>query len=313
MKERNNDNLEDLKKKLLNSPAINSLKQELSIYNKFTKLGWEVDHSPYYTDSTTGKFREVDISARRYWIKKGKKEFSFGVNFIVECKTINDYHVVFCNQCDGVYNLEDDWIGEDSMNHYSETIKLLQKHNIKDSDIQETLNYFNKHLYPKGRVRYGDYRLDSFEIPTFCSFRETNIGMTKDMENSVVWKSYQSLYSVIRSYQANKFKDIDYELYNIENEKYLTTYEARLNELKEELIYSSNHFELFHPVLVVESKLWDFNEDKIEELKYGRLVFQEMSGFSTWIDIVAHKHLDEYLQKSKEYVDFFKMKRFKSS
>lgn len=86
MEKERKDSVSDLKKKLINSPAINSLKQELNIYNQFIKLGWNVDHSPYYLDSNTGKFREVDISARKYWGKNSKAKYSFGVNFIVECK-----------------------------------------------------------------------------------------------------------------------------------------------------------------------------------------------------------------------------------
>lgn len=233
------------------------------------------------------------------------------VNFIVECKSIENYHIVLCNEQNLDDSLENNWIGQDGLDNYPETIKLLQKHNIKNTDIQETLKSFHRHLFPKGVIRYLDYNLDSFPIPTFCSFRETNIGTTKDLENSVVWKSYQSLYSVIRSNQANKFNYIDYELYNVENEKFLSTYESRLEELKRSLIFSANHLEIYHPVLVVESKLWNLENSNIQELKYCRLVFQEMSGFNTWIDIVDYKYLDEYFMKSKTYDNFFKSKRFR--
>lgn len=311
--EKENSNPTDLKKKLIESSAVNSLKQELNIYHEFVNLGWNVEHSPYYLDSNTGKFREVDICARKYWKKSNEEKYSFGINFIVECKSIDNYHIVLCNEQIADDTLENDWIGEDGMNNYPKTIKLLQKHNIKDSDIQETLKLFHKHLFPKGVVRYIDYRPDNFEIPTFYSFRETNIGSTKELENSVVWKAYQSLYSVIRSYQANTFKDIDFELYDIDNGEFLSTYEEKLEELKETLIAEANHFEAFHPVLVVESKLWNLKSNDIEELKYCRLVFQEMSGFSTWIDIVDNKYLNEYLTKSKTYDEFYIKKGFKNS
>ncbi len=314
MKTKKTDGLDNLKRKLLDSTAIKSIQQELDIYERFKKLGWHVQHSPYYLDTISGKFREVDIKARKYWLKQEDEEFSFGINFVIECKSMNNYHIVLCNEKDIGFgrDLEDDWIGVDGPNNYPHTIQLLQKHNITDSDIQETLKDFHKHLFPNGLIRYIDYRLESFDIPVYCSFRETNIGTTKEMENSVVWKAYQGLYSVIRTYQKDSWVDIDYELYNIENEKYVSTYESKLKELKQTLYLASNHIEIIHPVLVVESKLWGLQGDDMEELKYCRLLFQEMSGFDKWIDIVNQKHLDEYLEKSKVYDDFFNEKGFEN-
>ena len=46
-KDDNTDNLDDLKRKLLDSSAIKSLQQELDIYERFKNLGWQVEHSPY--------------------------------------------------------------------------------------------------------------------------------------------------------------------------------------------------------------------------------------------------------------------------
>jgi hypothetical protein len=311
--QKENSNTIELKKRLINSSAISSLRQELSIYEKFIQLDWNVEHSPFYADSNTGKYREVDISARKFWAKTGKKKFSFGVNFVVECKSIDNYHIVLCNEQNADDSLENDWVGQDGFNNYPETIKLLQKHNVRDIDIQRILKSIHSELFPKGIVRYYTYSLNSFKIPTFCSFRETNIGSTKDLENSVVWKAYQSLYSVIRTRQADKFKYIDYELLTIENEGALSSYEMKLKALEEALISSADHFEIFHPVLVVESKLWNLKSNSIKEMKYCRLVFQEMSGFTTWLDIVDYNYLDEYLAKSKAYENFFIRKGFKNS
>lgn len=307
------ENGDSLKRRLLNSSAIGSLNQELNIYNKFEKLGWSVSHSPYYSDSNTGKFREVDVSARKYW-KIDNEDFSFGLNFIIECKSINNYQIVVCNEQKpekGSY-IENNWIGDDWSNHYSKTIKLLEKHNIKPQDIQDTVKLFHKHLFPDGLIRYIDYRLESFEIPVYCSFRETNIGTTKEMENSVVWKAFQSLFSYINSHKVDAWKDIDFDLYDIDNEELISTYEGRLEALKEALILHSNHIELIHPVLVVESKLWELKENNLEELKYCRLLFQDISGFDTWIDIVNYNSLDEYLTNSKKYDEFYTEKGFKN-
>ena len=99
-KDDNTDNLDDLKRKLLDSSAIKSLQQELDIYERFKNLGWQVEHSPYYIDTETEKFREVDIKARKYWAKLDSDKFSFGINFIIECKSLSNYQIVLCNEQD---------------------------------------------------------------------------------------------------------------------------------------------------------------------------------------------------------------------
>jgi len=308
------DNLSDLRNRLIKSTAVNSLLQESKIYNLFKTLGWKVEHSPYYLDAETGKFREVDITARKYWSKKKSEEFSFGVNFIIECKSISNYQIIVSSELDyqAGCNLENNWIGDDSTDNYPKTIDLLKKHNIKNKDIQLTLRTFHKFLFPNGLIRYIDYRLDSFDIPVFNAFRETNIGTTKELENSVVWKASQSLNSCIQAHKSMVWEDIDYELYNIENEEFLSTYEDKLSELRQTLISSATHFEYLHPVLVVESNLWELSQGKLNELKYFRFVFQRLFDHEIWIDVVSFDHLAEYLEKTKKYDDFFIGKGFKN-
>lgn len=301
------DNEETLKTKLLKSSAIESLSQELNIYEKFKKLGWNVRHSPYYLDPDTGKFREVDISARKYWNKGGDDKFSFGINFIVECKSISNYQIVVCNEQKaekGKY-IENNWIGDDRYNQYLKTVELLEKYDINNNDIKDALKTFDKHLFPDGHIRYIDYKLSSFEIPIYCSFRETNIGTTKEMENSVVWKAFQSLYSNINSQKVGVWNDIDFESYDFEMDDLASTYEYRLEALIEILNSRSNHIELIHPILVVEAKLWELKDNNLKELKFCRLLFQDVSGIDTWIDIVSFNSLDEYIAKSKKYDEFY--------
>ena len=285
----------DIEEKLINSVAVNSLIQETKIYKLFKELGWRVEHSPYYIDNETGKLREVDISARKFWSKGKRDTYSFGVNFVVECKSINNYHIIASNELDYKCGetLEDTWIGDDGLNNYVKTIELLKKHNIKDRDIQDTLKKLHKFLFPKGLVRYYDYRLDTFDIPIFNSFRETNIGSTKDLDNSVVWKAFQSLNSCILAHQALTWNGIDYEIYNVENEGYISTYKAKLDELFNTIKDSAKHLEYIHPVLAIEANLWELKNKKLKELKYFRLIFQKMFENEMWVDIVSINHLDE--------------------
>ena len=84
--------------KLFNSHAVNSLNLETKVYDLFKKLKWNVEHSPYYIDYETNKFREIDITARKYWTSPKSVDLTCAVNFVVECKTLKDYHIVVSNR-----------------------------------------------------------------------------------------------------------------------------------------------------------------------------------------------------------------------
>lgn len=62
MAENNKNTLAD---RLFNSPAVSSLNLETEVYDAFKKLDWNTYHSPYFIDSETNKFREIDVTARK--------------------------------------------------------------------------------------------------------------------------------------------------------------------------------------------------------------------------------------------------------
>lgn len=307
MVENNKSALED---RLFNSLAVSSLNLETEVYDAFKKLGWTTHHSPYFIDSETNKFREIDITARKYW-KRQKDNLSCDINFIVECKSIKDYHILVSNRLEyeNGSDLNHLWIGDDSYYHYQRTIQLLKKHNIRDENIKKILKQFHLACFPKDLFKFYGSTVEAFSIPVFNSFRETNIGNTKELETSVVWKAFQSLYSCIENYKEHTWSDIDYFLYDIENEK-LNTEEDKANELLKSLIWRAEHLTCIHPVLIMESELWEVTKAGLSKLKYFRLIFQKMFTDNIWIDIVNKNFLQEYLDKTKKYDKFFLKKKF---
>lgn len=60
----------------------------------------------------------------------------------------------------------------------------------------------------------------------------------------------------------------------------------------------SNHVNFIHPVIVVESKLWEYTQyGDLKHLKYFRLNVQRLYIDEIWIDIVDYEYLSEYLKK----------------
>jgi hypothetical protein len=301
-----------IEQKLINSHAVNSLSLETLVYDKFKKLKWNVAHSPYYIDAETKKFREIDITARKYWRSPKSIDLTCAVNFIVECKTLKDYHIIASNRLEHKVgtDLIHCWIGQDVYTNYSKSIELLTKNNISNDRIRNILKELNSYCYPEVTFRFYEYNVTSFDIPVFNSFRETNIGTTKYLDNSVVWKSFQSLYSCVDAYNSLVWEGIDYHLYDVERENLLNE-EERAEELKKMLLLKAGHMIYLHPILVIESNLWEVVNKKLKKLKYLRLIFQKLFEDELWIDIVSKDHLDEYLVKTKQYDTFLRKKKFR--
>jgi len=65
-----------------------------------------------------------------------------------------------------------------------------------------------------------------------------------------------------------------------------------------------------HPLLVVESSLWQVTKSGLKKLKYFRLIFQKLFEEEIWIDIVNKDYLEEFLKKTKQYDSFLTKKGF---
>lgn len=286
---------------LLNSSAINSLKLETDVYKVLKGLNWNVAHSPYYVDTITGKLREMDVTARKLFYCTENKDISCDVLFIIECKSIKDYHVVAssCYEKDSYLGLglNEIQLGDDFYNSYNRLKHLLDKYNMTSSDISEIINELENVCHPNGVNFFNNYRISAFKIPIFNSFRETNIATSKDIETSVVWKAFQSLSSCIEKYHELLWEDIEFNISNITFEKPRN----RIAELKKIFSLRSQHVKFIHPVLVLESNLWELEDSSVKAKKYFRLVFNRIYKPEIWIDVVNREYMEEYFEKSKEY------------
>ena len=78
----------------------------------------------------------------------------------------------------------------------------------------------------------------------------------------------------------------------------------KIEDIKESLLLRAQHVKLLHPVLVLESALWELKDGSMNPLNYFRLIFQKLYDDVTWIDVVNKDHLDEYLEKANKYKNF---------
>ena len=295
---------------LLNSPAIRSMQLETSAYDILKNLGWSVDHSPYYVDGKTGKFREIDITGRKLYKTKNEEEIFCNIVFLLECKSIKDYHIVVTNKCeDQEYvgkKLIEIQLGDDAMSGYSRLGELLNRYAIPSNDINDIIQAVDKKYHPNFTNFFNDYRINSFPLPIFNAFRETNLATVKDMDASVVWKSFLSLLTCIEVYKDLQWKNLEFNL--SKNSYQQPKFVAK--DIIDYLHVTASHVTLLHPVLIVESTLWELKDSSVAQIPYFRLIFQRLFEDEMWIDVVNKDYFNEYMNKAKEYEECLFKKDF---
>lgn len=296
----------DLVTKLLNSDALNSLKIESKVYNELYKLKWETKQSPYFLDSSSNKLRELDIKARKHF---RKEIYSCDVNILIECKSLKNYHIIANNQASSKSNFSPIWTGNYIYGTNNKLDNLLYKHNFTTEECTYIKEKLEEYCVVDELYRWLEYRILPYQIPTFNAYRETNINNTKDFENSVIWKCIQGLQSAMIAHEDLLLNRIEYDIKEAKNQNNSNL--KKIDNLIQLLYQNSNHLFFIHPVIVVESKLWEFTfKGALNELKFFRLNIQQFFEDEFWVDIVNFEHLSEYFENLKKYTSFHNRRKF---
>ncbi len=301
-------NHNDIKNKLLNSSSLKSLMIESKVYNELKDLGWYTEQSPFFRDSKSGKMRELDVKGRKYF---QKEPYSCDVDILVECKSLKNYHIVANNPSPNNGFFDFIWTGNYTYNKLNKLDELLFKYNFNTEEIIYIKEKLENYCVLDSGYRWLDYKLNPFKIPVYNAYRETNVNTTKDIDNSVIWKCVLSLQSAILAHEELLLENIEYIILEHTNQDISKL--KTVEKIIESLIDRSNHIYFIHPVIVVESKLWEFTKNNdLKELKYFRFNIQRFFENSLWVDIVNFEHIEEYLKKSNEYTSFHKERKFKN-
>jgi hypothetical protein len=298
------DSKDQLKDKLFKSGAVNSLFLERKVFEALNRKKWQVSHSPYYIDIDSKKQRELDIEASKYW--KIKEDFSCRVNLLIECKSLKDYHIIVDNKRNIKYNnseLKDFWLGNDSIFHYNRLRKILRDQKIEEKSINGIIEKVDLYLCPNGVFRNADFIFNAPKIDAFNVFRETNIANTKDIDNSVIWKCQQSLSSCVESFEELYWDDIEYSIKEIVNNLLFESGDL-IKELSDCLIEYGRYKDIVHPIIILESNLWELLGNELNKINYFRLCFQQLRNTERWVDVVHINHIEEYFNKLDSYDKF---------
>ncbi len=296
---------DDLKRKFLQSDAVSSLVSEQQIVAQLNRLSWSVSHGNFFIDPHTAKLREIDVVGRRWWQKKLKSGYkSIGLNLIVEVKSISGYHLVFAPISSSHYaaGAQREWVGY-AGERGGQLGDVLYRAGVEPRDIASISTDLRELAYPNEMVTVSNLIVDPLPAPFVASaFRETNVGREKDLDVSVLWKAMQAVSGAVTaarvSYLEDRFDDLEGAI------EYARWYGEDVSKaVVEELSDAVRRLELYHPIIVVDAKLWAADNGELTELPWCR--FHQLSQDiwpPKWCDIVQMSASVDYLRElTKHY------------
>lgn len=297
--------MDELRNKLLKSTAVVTAKMEADVCRSCTANNWKAKQGVYYEDLNHSKYRELDVCATQNWEYTSndnqKETIRIAINILAEVKTMAGYHLIFDNLNDVLLPIFQsnycDWVGYSVYDEKLKIFNILANQGINKNNFHTIIDSIYNAGYPNDRMRL--WPLLIYPSKAKCnsgSFRETNIGSEKELENSVLWKACQSLWSSIESFKDQKFKNY---LHDLEVDALVarqTGHDESWFELSIE--HHSSNASLFHPVIVTEAQLWKLNSsgEEIEQIDSTRLFFRNhYGGTIRWFDVVNINAFDSWI------------------
>ena len=286
---------DDLQALLEKSSAVSSLAAEQLVVEQLRARGWMAQHSLFYQDLDTTKWRELDAVGMRIWTAAHRSgEKLVRIRLFLERKTLRDYHIVFSSERSGLSSKQAIWMGYERQ-YVDELSAILKRLDYCDEDIGHFLRRTTSIAYPRHSMSVASLCVDPPAAP-FCSsaFRETNTQQDKELDNSVFWRSILVLDSAIRRFRASHIKGEleDFEISTRYDRRWAATPVAAALEAYASMTRS---LELIHPIVVLDASLWVLRKDKLHKVEWCRF---ERSGWfwpEWWTDVVTADYFPQYL------------------
>lgn len=297
--------VESITDRLQGSTAVASLRQERHIVASFQEAGWQVTHGYYYRDPATGKYRELDVLARRYWAQRRSKRrnYSLVVDVVCEVKSIRDFHLVFAPSIgDDNYDTPayKEWFGY----HEKRLAATLDAAGATAEVMTRMLAYFRHACYARGNEFGRPYKLfiDPPHVDFRASaFRETNIGSDKELDNAVFWRSLQLVFAAIASIRESfldlRFQEIAGSIAYARHAKL----DVALRMAETDIDFGAEHVQVIHPVVVVDARMWVITGREINEITTCRFLRRSRDYPASWCDVVTMADASRYIAALSEY------------
>jgi hypothetical protein len=284
----------DIASRLLASDAVASLTAERDIAELLDDLGWNVVHSMFYTDTQTNKRRELDASARSIWTSRSDDGSGAvcAIRLLVEAKTAGGYHIVFApsRQIDRHYRLPECWMGEEAI--IERIVRAIISAGVPVDDVKDFRSELlllaqgggvaEVHVVPPKAERHS------------TSFKETNIGNEKELENSVLWRAMSTVDSALgATFEAEVSVRIEDVLGRVAIDE-LYGYPP-LPHVMDDLKSVLGFRECYHPIVVIDAILWQLGSDGLSPIDWCRFEQRDESHIvHRWVDVVRRPYFSSY-------------------
>lgn len=144
----------DIKTKLTASAPYASFEAEKVVTRYFSDAGWDATQGLYYDDLETNKKRELDVIARRTWVKKTRTSRQVSrVTALVEVKSMKGFHLLLSKH---KAEKEDFYqyihCAGDPSGKYAKIVLALQELGVTQKEIGELVKKMNAFAYPRGAM-----------------------------------------------------------------------------------------------------------------------------------------------------------------
>ena len=172
---------------------------------------------------------------------------------------------------------------------------------MPEAAINDAMALFTASAFPEGEVVIRDVNHDPHPCPAIVTaFRETNVGQTKDLEGSVLWRAILSLNSVMESARERAGHLLADDLqFHVDT----TSTAASLREqLRQSLEGRLRILTVMHPVIVTDAQLWLSGDGGLQRTDWARFVLQMPEPAPMpWFDIVQRGAFDSWAAAVTEH------------
>ena len=294
----------DLSAKIAKSDAFASLSAECRVCAVLGRLGWTPVHASYYIDLTEHKPREIDVIGRQRWVRPLQTgDHEAELQLVAEVKSLRGQHILFApaSSQETPTTVFYQWLGYKGSN-YERLASELRRAGVSAEQVRDVMAKFERIAYPQNKVCV--HRLMVPPPPAEISvsgLRETNIGTSKECEQSVLWKSALALQSAIDGLSDARLAwHLSWVTGGLESA--LSQGKDPVGETMGWLDFHVRKLAIYHPVLVVAAHLWLKDGESAREIPWCR--FQRLTpyGWSEWwFDVVRMEQFDDYALFVSDY------------
>ena len=296
-------NVKGVRKRLLASPAVQSLAAETELTRTLVRAGWRAHQSVYYQDMRSGKIREVDIVASSVCFRTVTHgDQNVAVDLVIEAKTMRDFHIVFALQRGAAVprtGVQTQWLGYRD----EPPEQLVGSIGLGPAHVTAVARRLKKIAFPSNFMRVGTLSINPPLAPVEATaFRETNIGSDRELESSVLWRGIQSVASAIDSdierIRANDIHDLKVAVESAEGDA-----KRAVEYVVAQLTSQLNSLDVFHPIVVLEAPLWVLDSNRLKPVTWCRLHWNAGGYSERWVDVVSRKEFGSFLERITRHYD----------